>query len=498
MPLRPTPATGEMARPPAAKSAVPMKEVAGVSFASTRPTPQGPPAPPSAPTTFKTIGYVEKADGQLEAIIVQENQVQFVHIGDHIAGRYRVTKITPDLVDAIDETQVQSAMPEPSGSKTDQLTANAAEQPSTPPPLAPVPPEFLTVAAGGASPSKIQAVEPVANSLGYVQQADGKVEAVVADGESVRLVPETSARTLAQVPPSPDLQKAVRPLHGLTESVSAASSPIGPTADPSIHLGDLPNASVIRQASYQIPSPAHSNTDVAAPSPLSVASAGGAIGLGNAEHDRTAAIFTSKPVESTDRPTKLPVEMKPLGFVVKAHGELAAILLQDEEVQIVRQGDRFAGRFHALRVSADAVEAVEDPPRDDAPLLSEVPPAIPDFRSPSAKQGPAPFSSEDCLRCESSDLDEVSANVPEDPPALVASPPPKSGGARILPVSRGAEEGRLGRNHSPDSQGTFIFQTLGYVETQNRANASDRGRWIANIPRETRGNVREPLSGHQR
>jgi len=74
---------------------------------------------PPAPTIFKTIGYVERAEGQLEAIILQENQIQVVHIGEHIAGRYLVTKITPDLVDAVDETLVQSPMAKLDVAKSD-------------------------------------------------------------------------------------------------------------------------------------------------------------------------------------------------------------------------------------------------------------------------------------------------------------------------------------------------------------------------------------------
>jgi hypothetical protein len=62
------------------------------------------------------------------------------------------------------------------------------------------------------------------------------------------------------------------------------------------------------------------------------------------------------------RSTKFPIEMKPLGFVVKADGELAAILSHDNEVYIVRQGDRFAGRYRAVSVSPDAVEALEELP----------------------------------------------------------------------------------------------------------------------------------------
>jgi hypothetical protein len=112
----------------------------------------------SAPTVFKPIGYVEKADGQVEAIIMQENDVQVVHTGDLIAGRYRVTKISPEAVQTVDDSQVQPGMVQPAG-----LEAK--------------------------------------NSIGYVEQADGKTEAIVADGDSVRLVQQASTVVMAQSHP---------------------------------------------------------------------------------------------------------------------------------------------------------------------------------------------------------------------------------------------------------------------------------------------------------
>ena len=140
------------------------KEVAAVNIAMapSRPTmyrfplvssaPTASQAPP-APTTFKTIGYVEKAGGQLEAIILQENQVQVVHIGERIAGRYLVTKITPDLVEAVDEALVQSPMAKLAVAKSDVLATNGAEQASSPSSAATVQPEVMGVAEEGAHPA---------------------------------------------------------------------------------------------------------------------------------------------------------------------------------------------------------------------------------------------------------------------------------------------------------------------------------------------------------
>ena len=412
---------GEM-RPPARPKPVASKvgshasteEVAAMNVAPTPPpppmaqaphllpTPPVPQAPP-APTIFKTIGYVEKADGQLEAIILQENQVQVVHIGEYIAGRYLVTKITPDLVDAVDEAPVQSPMAKPDLPNSAKLAKNVAEQPSAPPSAAPVQPEVLR--AEGAHPPQIQAEKSVAYSLGYVQQSDGKVETVVADGDSVRLIPETqTSPTMAQVIPPANLQGVASPTEGSPAPIVPVSSTTGAISENSMHSGRLPEDSII------------------------------------------------------------PVEMKPLGFVVKADGEFAAILSQDDEICIVRQGDRFAGRYRALSVSAEAVEAEEEPHRQVVPLPFDAPPTFPDILFASMQQGPSLFSSDDCSSCKSSESGKASANVPDGPPR----------GAGIQPVSGRSQVAKPMRNHGQDSResgqvdhATFIFQTLGYVQTED-------------------------------
>ena len=123
MRVQPKPACVKVAEPAAARVAA--KDVVASSLA---------PAAP-APAAFKAIGYLEKAGGQVEAIILQENQIQVVHIGDLIAGRYRVTEVSPEFVDAVDETQVQSPMAKPDGAKSEELTASVAKQPIAPPAL---------------------------------------------------------------------------------------------------------------------------------------------------------------------------------------------------------------------------------------------------------------------------------------------------------------------------------------------------------------------------
>jgi Tfp pilus assembly protein PilP len=459
-------------------------------------------ATPPAPTTFKAIGYVEKAGGQVEAIILQENQIQVVHIGDLIAGRYRVTKVSPDLVDTTDETLAQSlpakpdfaessassrngvrkmgvkvfarefappclvkdcyARPIADADKTslgkiarqlkaqranqreplwvitndnlaarleeasrfgvgwkDMSSADSAEFTASTDRHAPNPfrafasvvPGVLAVAGKGHQVASGQGVEPVSatlaavspaqlaarssssrenrialpqspkpgtDSLGFVQMANGTLETVVAEGEyTVRLVPGTPAVAMAQV--------------------TAPSDARG-----------TPSAAVVNAAK---------------PLTSSVTKSLGTDALGPSKH----------PVELAVGSVGQSVEMKPLGFVVKRNGEFSAIVSEDDEGYVVREGDQFAGRYRALAVSANAVKAVDEAPRQAVPPLLGAPPALPDLLSAS-----------------------VQMNLPPSP-------------RQVLPTRtlKGAKGTHPVGNRVPDNHTQFIFQTLGYVEARD-------------------------------
>ena len=458
-PVRPKPEAVKIDEPAATK------EVAQVSVSSAPPT----------PTTFKPMGYVEKAGGQLEAIILQENEVQVVHINDLIADRYRVTKITPDSVEAIDKTLVQSPMPKPNGAETKELTAGVAKEPPTAPeviaqaqPTTPSP----AVREGRIAPP--QGADPAASSLGYIQEAGGKIETVVADGDTVRLVPETPAVSVAEVAPSRSPEGG-SPTQGTPAPASMVASTWVANSDSSVYpsgVSALPPASVVRKASYHVPVFAPGTADRSAPNRLGTGSMIELAGTASAAGDPTSSIFNEKPVESSDRPPNIPVMMKPLGYVVKEDGEIAAILSDYDEVYIVRQGDRFAGRYRALSVSADAVMAVEDPPRQAHPPPFRAPPAIPDFLSASAQEGPFLVSDEYCSGCESYELGEVSARVADDPQREAETPPPrdpKDAQGDVTPAGglRKRSTSSLRKTESSPEPGPYVFQTLGYVETQD-------------------------------
>jgi hypothetical protein len=367
----------KLGRQPASAAFVPLTIPPGVGAVNV-------PFTPLAETTFKPNGYVENAAGQLEAIIVLDDAPQILRVGDLISGRYRVTRITPDSVDSVSEP--------------------------------PAPPERLE-----------------AGSLGYVQMANGKVESVMADGSSVRLVPEAPPVTMAQVSPLPPQQpqgllRAPTTPTGVASFVSEAvrrslnptTASIVPAVEPGRPLVDADRSFVDTLSVSGGRSDDESSFDQ-----LRVTSniAGEEESLSADAHATPAMLADQR--EALPNSEKPYVTMKPLGFVVKGNGEFAAILSDHGEIYIVRQGDRFGEHYRALSVSADAVQAVDDAPMLKQPLPYATPARFPDALASAADQQGLPRL-------------HVSAR-PKSVAALKTSPQPA----------------------------VFIFQTLGFVETHS-------------------------------
>ncbi len=419
-----------------------------------------------APLSLKPLGYVEKADGQLEAIIPQENEVQVVHIGDLISGRYRVTKITPDSVDAVDETLVKSPMTKPGGGESRELTASVAPAPAGPPTDASAPVGAMAESAPLADP----ALAP--KNIGYVQQADGTTDTVIADADTVHLVPETETVAQAtQVAPSKrDSGTEALPTSALTASLDGEMQP-APVSGPSDESADSLSG-MIHQVSYHVSTPAADGAGGSALRISGASSSGNPVSVDGAS-ESALSFFTKSSLGSAEQPTEPPAMMLPLGYVVKEDGSFAAILSKDGEIYIVGQGDRFAGRYRAISVSADAVEAVEDPPWQAHPPPWRAPPEIPAVLTAPARTRPDNLAEEDCLECKPYAEGEVSRKTARDSSTRDQIIP------QIVPnVGRFEAEGRkvgaiVDRTSqasenpvSPDVP-TFVFETLGYVQTQD-------------------------------
>ncbi len=152
-------------------------------------------APPQPKTiTLEPLSYVEKADGRVEATISLGKRVQVVHEGETFAVNFRVARISSSTVELV-ENSAPAAEPHlvaEIGRGVAQARANKARQVSPQPT-----PEVLSnpganrpIAVGSAAGvSELS----VGQELGYVERADGRVEAIVAEGEHVRLAPGTKS-----------------------------------------------------------------------------------------------------------------------------------------------------------------------------------------------------------------------------------------------------------------------------------------------------------------
>ncbi len=415
---------------------------------------------PLAATTFKAIGYVQKANGELEAIISQENEIQVVHLGDEIAGRYRVTKITPEMVGAIDETMLQIPIAKPGGevkpevlsaqSSKDVRVATAVPQPPNPSAVAV---STQVVALSSPAPAQVRATSQVGrqgfsasldshktivNSLGYVQESNGKVEAVMADGDSVRLVPEGQSETMAQnaLPAGHSLAQV-----GQGSAVDVEEKPSGFTTTDLkpliVAVSESPVAAdetVIRQDS----NPEYIRTAGISSHPtLPIISdlGGDVLSQGSSKLPSGRVLFD----EQAQRDQNVPFEMPSIGFVEKADGQLAAILSAGDGVDVVWQGDKFAGHLRAVTVSRDHISATELANQHQDPVPYSTRPTISDIILESSRKTETPVSRQE------------SANT------LPMKKHPNTKSARV----------RHGQYASAPAAATFIFQTLGYVELQD-------------------------------
>lgn len=206
--------------------------------------------------------------------------------------------------------------------------------------------------------------------IGYVERANGQVEAIVAEGQHVGLVRETEAFAKNFHDPAPSL----------AEVEFAQTSPL-PTSPPpsSSPEADQTYPSSSAQDGSSSPS-AGGGVDVAAsqqPEPTpgdngASQSEASATLESEALADYAGDQFRVKPPE-TLQPPPCPVmpppppesgtnrsTAKPLGYVEKAGGEKEAIVEFRDQVYLVHEGELFAEKFRVLRVTASSVEIVEE------------------------------------------------------------------------------------------------------------------------------------------
>jgi len=224
-----------------------------------------------------------------------------------------------------------------------------------------------SVEPGPVAAPAINSPAPPREDLGYVERADGKVEAIVAEGQHIGLIQETkefmknfhipapspAELEMALAPPSSNPPEAAVPEADQPSEVASAPDAGIPAAENATDVAQLQqpqappadNAPSQPEATLQAePLADYAGTQVrpAPPENLQPASA--------------PAFATTTPDAGANRST-----VSPIGYVEKAGGEKEAIVTLQDQVFLVHEGELFAGKYRALKVTALAVEIVEEP-----------------------------------------------------------------------------------------------------------------------------------------
>ena len=224
--------------------------------------------------------------------------------------------------------------------------------------------------SGEPGPIAASAVNPQApprEDIGYVERADGKVEAIVAEGEHIGLIEETRefVKNFHIPAPSPaELQLALAPppsnppqtpVLGADQPSSAVSAP---------DTGSPAEESAVAVAQLQQPqAPPAEDAQSQSESALQAEPLADYTG----DQSRPKPPETLQPAHSPAFVTAVPdvganqSSVTPVGYVEKAGGEKEAIVEYRDQVFLVHEGELFAGQYRVLRLTALTVEIVEEP-----------------------------------------------------------------------------------------------------------------------------------------
>jgi hypothetical protein len=321
--------------------------------------------------TLEPLGYVEKADGRVEAIISLGDRVHVVHEGETFEDSFRVAKISSSAVEL-----VENSTPSAESQLMAEIGRGGAQAPagkSPQMPLRPVPEvvsntdanrQFAADSAAGVSQPSIR------QELGYVERADGRVEAIVADGEHVRLAPETkSFASSFHVPaPSPANLEVANALPPPTNPPDAFGHEFQPVhTNSSTQEAGVPPLVTSGSESSTVDKPhgipgnnGESESEpvgIIQPEPLADYS-GGRFDVKIPQPVAPTSPAVGPTLPSDERGTQSAVNT--LGYVEKAGGEKEAIVEVLCQVYLVHEGELFAEKYRALQVTSSSVQIVEE------------------------------------------------------------------------------------------------------------------------------------------
>jgi hypothetical protein len=219
---------------------------------------------------------------------------------------------------------------------------------------------------GPISASAINSQAPPRQDLGYVERADGKVEAIVAEGGHIGLIEETkefmknlhipapspAELEMALAPPPPNPPEAAVPEADQPSPAALAldaglpamqgAADVAQLQQPQAPLAD--NGQSQSEASLQAEPLADYAGDQFRPKPPE-----------NLQPANVPEFVTAAPDVVANRSS-----VTPIGYVEKAGGEKEAIVEVQDRVFLVHEGELFADKYRVLRVTALSVEIVEE------------------------------------------------------------------------------------------------------------------------------------------
>jgi hypothetical protein len=347
-------------------------------------------APPQPQTiTLEPLGYVQKADGRVEAIISLGERVQVVHEGEIVEDKFRVAKISSSNVELVESLApaAQVRLTAEVGQGVAQDAAGKAGQTNSLP---------FPELASNTGPARQLDAAPAARppkpsdrqELGYVERADGGVEAIVADGEHVRLSPETKsfASSFHVPPPSPANLEVENALPSAINPPGSVVHEYPPTQANSFaqEAGGTPlvasgaETSAMAEAQGVPRKKGQSESEplgIIQPEPLAdysgsrfepwdvapvpqVGTAGADPSPATAGSGQARVGGAAPSLFSDGRGTQSGVNT--LGYVEKAGGEKEAIVEVLGQVYLVHEGELFAEQYRALQVTPSSVKIVEE------------------------------------------------------------------------------------------------------------------------------------------
>jgi hypothetical protein len=336
-------------------------------------------APPQPKTiTLEPLGYVQKADGRVEAIISVEEHVEVVHEGEIFEDKFRVAKISSSSVELVEDSApaAPARVTAEAGQGVAQDAARKAGQMNALP--------FPEQASNTGATCQLDATSPAAapkppdrQELGYVERADGRVEAIIADGDHVHF--SQASKAFAKEFHGPAGSSGNVEVANSSMATDRMDSPgleyqLVQTSPPDQAVGGQASvASGIGTSSLHAPQGIPEDNGGLESEPLGIIQPEPLAHYSGSRFEprdvapvpdaESARAPTSRggtpPLPSDGRETQSAVNT--LGYVEKLGGEKEAIVEVFGELYLVHEGELFAGKYRALKVSSYSVQIVEVP-----------------------------------------------------------------------------------------------------------------------------------------